>query len=192
MVVVKNDSQIEFVERKSKFIGYLKVVKTKKEAIDFIEYINKIHKDATHNVYVYRLIENGVEHFKYDDDGEPLNTAAKPMAEIFERKNIYNFVMIATRYFGGIKLGAGGLIRAYAKVATKLYESIELIEYVEKEEYLISFSYDKLDLVEKLIRDNELDVLEKSFLEKINMKLELSKEELLEFEKLRDIMIIKI
>lgn len=192
MVVVSKEVKIEFIEKKSKFIAYLKPVKTKKEAVEFIEYISKINKDATHNVYVYRVMEDNKEYFKYDDNGEPLNTAGKPMAEIFERKKIYNFAMVTSRYFGGIKLGAGGLIRAYAKSSSMLYDKCEFIEYIEKKEYLLSFSYDKLDSVEKVLRENNLEILEKSFLENINIKLELSESELLEFEKIRNIDIIKI
>lgn len=192
MVILKNEASIELIEKKSRFIGYIKPVKSQKEARDFIEKISKENMQATHNVFVYRLIENDKEYFKYDDDGEPLNTAAKPMAEIFERKKVYNFALVCTRYFGGIKLGAGGLIRAYAKVASNIYIKCEFCEYVKKSEYLLSFSYDKKDYIEKIIAKNSIEVLEKSFLEKVYLKLELSDENLKEFNKIYDIDLIKI
>lgn len=190
MVVVKGSYEIEFIEKKSKFIGYLKGVSTVEEANKYIESIRNMHSDATHNVPVYRVFENGQEYLKYNDDGEPLNTAGKPMAEIFLRKDIYNFVLVATRYFGGIKLGAGGLIRNYARVATELSKVVELEEYIEKSKYIISFDYSKKGLVDKIIQDNDLKIDDMSYLEKINIKLSLSNDDKKKLEEIRDIEIV--
>ncbi len=192
MDVVKGYNEIEFIEKKSKFIGYLKAVSTRQEAIDFINSIKQKHSDATHNVPVYRVMEDGQEYFKYDDDGEPQNTAAKPMADIFSRKEIYNFAMVATRYFGGIKLGAGGLIRNYARVSKELFEVCEIVKYIEKNMYILNFDYTKQSMVDKIIYDHNIEILEKSYLERINFKLELTKEEVEEFYNIKDIDIIKI
>lgn len=91
-----------------------------------------MHPTATHNVPLYRVIESGQEYFKYNDDGEPGNTAGKPMAEILKILDIYNVALVATRYFGGIKLGAGGLIRNYAKTAKLAVNEAGIVEYVER------------------------------------------------------------
>ena len=99
MNTVKKETIIEFEEKKSKFIGYIKPISSIKEAEVFINSIKEMHPNATHNVPLYRVIENGQEYFKYNDDGEPSNTAGKPMAEILNILNVYNVALVATRYF---------------------------------------------------------------------------------------------
>ena len=95
---VEKETVIEFEEKKSKFIGHIKPVSTVNEAEKFIKNIKEMHPDATHNVPLFRVIENGQEYFKYNDDGEPSNTAGKPMAEILNILDIYNIALVATRY----------------------------------------------------------------------------------------------
>ncbi|MDU4652565.1 MAG: YigZ family protein, partial [Sneathia sanguinegens] len=89
MNIIEENKTIEFIERKSKFIGYIKNVNTVEEAQKYIKEIRELHPNATHIVPVYRLIENKQEYLKYNDDGEPQGTAAKPMADIIIRKDIY-------------------------------------------------------------------------------------------------------
>ena len=192
MKIIEKEEIIEFIEKKSKFIGYIKPVKTVAEAKKYIEYINNIHKDATHNVPLYRVIENKVEYFKYSDDNEPSNTAGKPMADIVERKEVYNIVMVATRYFGGIKLGAGGLIRAYAKVAKLLLEKADIREYVEKFYVILAFEYTSLAHVEKIIVNNNIEILEKSYLDRISLKLYITKEQIELFRAVSNIDIVEL
>ena len=104
MKTIKNETNIEFEEKKSRFIGYVKPVQTKEEAEDFINYIKNKHKDATHNCSAYKITNNGLEFFKVDDDGEPSGTAGKPIGEIITYMGVTNLVVVVTRYFGGIKL----------------------------------------------------------------------------------------
>ncbi|AKL95057.1 uncharacterized protein, YigZ family [Clostridium aceticum] len=106
----------EVVIEKSKFIGYAKPITSEEEAIQFIEEIKRKHKDATHNVPAYVVGENN-EIQRYSDDGEPSGTAGIPVLEVIKKENLRNVVVLVTRYFGGIKLGAGGLVRAYTKGA---------------------------------------------------------------------------
>ena len=98
MKTVEKETIIEFEEKKSKFIGYIKPVSTVVEAEKFINSIKKMHPNATHNVPLYRVMENGQEYFKYNDDGEPSNTAGKPMAEILNILDVYNVAIVATRW----------------------------------------------------------------------------------------------
>ena len=133
-----------------------------------------------------------MEYFKYSDDNEPSNTAGKPMADIVERKEVYNIVMVATRYFGGIKLGAGGLIRAYAKVAKLLLEKADIKEYVEKFYVILAFEYTSLAHVEKIIVNNNIEVLEKSYLDRISLKLYITKEQIELFRALSNIDIVEL
>ena len=151
---VKNECKIEFEEKKSKFIGYIKPVSTVIEAEKFIDSIKKMHPNATHNVPLYRVMENGQEYFKYNDDGEPSNTAGKPMAEILNILDVYNVALVATRYFGGVKLGAGGLIRNYAKTAKLAINEAKIIDYVEKSVFIIDYDYEYTSEMEAFLNEN--------------------------------------
>lgn len=113
---IKNEAQDEFVERRSKFIGYIKPVQEEQEAIDFINEKKHIHWDATHNVYAY-ILQNG-QIKRYSDDGEPQGTAGIPVLDVLQKAGIVDAVVVVTRYFGGILLGGGGLVRAYSHGAS--------------------------------------------------------------------------
>ena len=106
--------QDEFVEKKSRFIGRVWPVETETEALEKIQEMKKQHYDATHNCWAY-VIKDGP--MRFSDDGEPGGTAGNPMMQVLQRENLYNVVCVVTRYFGGILLGAGGLVRAYTKGA---------------------------------------------------------------------------
>ncbi|GAA6393611.1 IMPACT family member yigZ [uncultured Clostridium sp.] len=108
-------SQTELVEKRSRFIGQVWRVSSEEEARARIEETKKKHYDARHNCWCYRLREGGVE--RYSDDGEPQGTAGQPMLNVFQRENVNDVVCVVTRYFGGILLGAGGLVRAYSAAA---------------------------------------------------------------------------
>lgn len=192
MKIIEKEVIIEFIEKKSKFIGYAKPINNVKEANEYIDSIKKMHSNATHNVPVYRVIENGQEYFKYNDDGEPVGTAAKPMADIIERKDIYNIAMVAVRYFGGIKLGAGGLIRNYARVSKEIIENSSVIEYVEKSKIILIFDYSKQSLVDKYILDTKAEILEKSYIDKINVKLLIAKKDINLFKNISNVQIIEL
>lgn len=115
---IKTASSDEFIVKKSRFIGYVKPVKTQEEALEFISEIKSKHWDATHNVYAYTLREGGVRRFS--DDGEPQGTAGIPSLDVLLKEEVVDCCVVVTRYFGGIMLGAGGLVRAYshgAKIA---------------------------------------------------------------------------
>ena len=104
----------EFVEKKSRFIGRVWPVETEEEALAKIQEMKKQHYDATHNCWAYVSRDGAM---RFSDDGEPGGTAGNPMMQVLQRENLYNVVCVVTRYFGGILLGAGGLVRAYTKGA---------------------------------------------------------------------------
>lgn len=112
--VLENASD-EFVEKRSRFIGYCKPVKTEQEAIDFINEKRSEHWNATHNVYAYSLREGNIK--RYSDDGEPSGTAGMPVLDVIVKNEIFDVVVVVTRYFGGVLLGTGGLVRAYSHVS---------------------------------------------------------------------------
>lgn len=105
-------AEASFIERKSEFIGYISPCQTEAEALAFIEEIRKLHRKATHNCYAYILRDNNIG--RHSDDGEPSGTAGAPMFEVLKKEGLTDVCCVVTRYFGGILLGAGGLVRAYS------------------------------------------------------------------------------
>ncbi|MBS5038595.1 MAG: IMPACT family protein [Fusobacterium sp.] len=192
MRTVGKECVIEFEEKKSKFIGYIKPVSTKEEAEKFIDMIKVKHKDATHNCSAYKVTDNGQEYFKVDDDGEPKGTAGKPMGDIITYMEAENLAVVATRYFGGIKLGAGGLVRAYAKTAKLAIQEAGIVDYVKKTNFLLDFGYEKTAEVEQIIYKNGDEILEKGYHDRVTYKVSLSDESIKELKEKKDITIIDI
>lgn len=122
---VKGYDQDEFVEKRSRFIGYIKHVETEKEATDFIAEIRAKHWDATHNVYAYVLREN--QTMRYSDDNEPQGTAGIPVLDVLKKSDVTDVVVVVTRYFGGVLLGGGGLVRAYSHSASIALKKIGVV-----------------------------------------------------------------
>ena len=106
--------EAEFVEKRSSFLGHVRMVETEEDAKAFVQAVKKEHYDARHNCWCYAIKDGPT---RYSDDGEPQGTAGQPMLDVFLRQGITNFVCVVTRYFGGILLGTGGLVRAYTKSA---------------------------------------------------------------------------
>lgn len=192
MNTVEKETIIEFEEKKSKFIGYIKPVISIKEAENFISGIKSIHPNATHNVPLYRVIENGQEYFKYNDDGEPSNTAGKPMAEILNILDVYNVALVATRYFGGIKLGAGGLIRNYAKTAKLAVNDAGIIKYKEKSKFILDYDYSMTSDMENFFNKKNIKIIEQNYLDRISVKIETDKELEDEIEELNGVIVVKL
>lgn len=196
MKTVKKETIIEFEEKKSKFIGYIKPITTVLEGENFIEKIKKMHPNATHNVPLYRVIENGKEYFKYNDDGEPSNTAGKPMAEILNILDVYNVAIVATRYFGGIKLGAGGLIRNYAKTAKLAVNEAEIVEYIQKLTFIIDYKYEYTSEIELFLNSKKdeykIEILEKNYSDRVTMKILATSEIENELNNFQNILVIKL
>ena len=122
---LKSEASDAFVERKSRFIGYAKPVCTQQQAVDFIEAIKSRHWDATHNVYAYALREGQIR--RYSDDGEPQGTAGIPALNVLLQEGLTDCVVVCTRYFGGILLGTGGLVRAYGATAKIAVEKAGIV-----------------------------------------------------------------
>lgn len=113
-LVPTGDGEAQFIERRSRFIGHIFLTETEEEALARLKQMREQYWDATHNVYAY-IIRDGATRFS--DDGEPGGTAGMPVLQVLQREEIYNVTCVVTRYFGGILLGAGGLVRAYANSA---------------------------------------------------------------------------
>ncbi len=137
--------EARFVEKKSEFIGYLCPVTTEEQAVAFIEEIRAMHRKATHNCYAYILRENNAA--RHSDDGEPGGTAGVPIYEVLRKEGLTDVCCVVTRYFGGIMLGAGGLVRAYTKGAKDAVDAaqIKLMASAQRLEITVDYSlYGKL------------------------------------------------
>ena len=182
MLVVDKISHTEFEEKKSKFISYILPY----DNFDsLLKELKQKHPKARHFVYAYRylneynqIIENS------SDDGEPKGTSGKPTLATLSGKNIINTAIITVRYFGGIKLGTGGLVRAYSDSANLAIANADLKEYKKEELYIYEIEYHDLQRYEYLIKKFDIKIIEKSFSEKVKLKIlcEKEKKEILETE----------
>ena len=124
-ITVEHRYDEEYIINKSRFIGYCCPVTSQEEAVAFINEIRKRHSDATHNVYAYMI--RSPEYSRYSDDGEPQGTAGMPVLDVIKKNGLTDVCVVVTRYFGGILLGAGGLVRAYSHSAKIAVEGAEII-----------------------------------------------------------------
>lgn len=147
----------EIVINKSKFIGYASPISSENQAKEFIEKINQKHKDATHNVYAYVYGENSNIQ-RYSDDGEPSGTAGIPVLEVIKKEDLRNVVIVVTRYFGGIKLGAGGLVRAYTKGAKIGLEDANIVDKILHKKIKIRADYTLYGKIENELMKREYEV----------------------------------
>ena len=192
METVEKEAKVEFEEKKSRFIGYIKPVSGKIEAEFFIKSIKDKHKDANHNCSIYKVIDNGQEFFKVDDDGEPSGTAGKAMGDIVTYMKVSNLVIVATRYFGGIKLGAGGLIRNYAKTAKLAIQESGIVEFIKLKKYILEFSYEKVGDIDGILSSYDIYNIEKGYNENVIYKLEINDEVLEKLKEIKGLLIVEL
>lgn len=166
----------EIIIEKSTFIGYAKPIKTEEEAIEFVNEIKKKHKDATHNVWAYTIGEN-MNIQRYSDDGEPQGTAGIPTLEVIKKEDLRDVVVVVTRYFGGIKLGAGGLVRAYTKGAKVGIEAGIVIEKVKYSEVKIKIEYTQLGRIQNEIMNLRFKVKDTIYSEDVELIVYVRNEE---------------
>lgn len=145
---------------KSTFITYLKNVEKVEDAKNYVQSIKEIHPNATHHVVAMTIGKTG-EYGQANDDGEPSGTAGLPVLDVFRKNDITNFVCVVVRYFGGIKLGAGGLVRAYSKSASEALKLLEIVPIIEYGHLELHFDYSFLNLIEN--RLSSYEILTKSF-----------------------------
>lgn len=162
---VEKEASDFFIEKKSKFIGYAKPVKTQEEAVEFISKIKSKHWDATHNVYAYVLRENNIQ--RYSDDGEPSGTAGVPVLDVMLKESLVDVCVVATRYFGGTLLGAGGLVRAYSHTSKIALEAAGIITMAQCSVMSAEVDYSFYDRLNILLSDFSAVILNTSFSDKV-------------------------
>ena len=167
MKTIKKAVQCEINVKKSQFICALFPTKTKKESKEIIQKLNEQYSDATHNCTAY--ITSDGEGF--DDDGEPGGTAGKPMINVLRKNELHNITAFVTRYFGGIKLGAGGLVRAYSKSVMEAVGEAEIVEIEEYDVYQITFEYSNIKTADAEVRNNQLTTINKYYTDKVSYEI---------------------
>lgn len=169
-ITIKKDFIAEEEIKKSRFICHLKRVYTEEEARAFISEIKKEHHKANHNCSAFTLGERQ-EIQRSSDDGEPSGTAGVPMLEILKKREITNVCAVVTRYFGGIKLGAGGLIRAYAGSVGHALDQVGLVKFVTQEQLILTLDYGNYDGLQRFLSTQGLVISESEFLSDVTVKL---------------------
>ena len=176
IITIKQAHSIENVISKSRFIAYIKPVSTENEAKAFIDAIKTKHKDATHNCSAYTVgPEMNIQ--KANDDGEPSGTAGIPMLEILKKQEIHNVCVVVTRYFGGIKLGAGGLIRAYSGAVRDVIYDIGRVELREAIQVTVTLDYDQTGKFEYELASTTFLLREQFYTDKVSYQIDVVKNE---------------
>lgn len=176
IITIKQAHSIENVISKSRFIAYIKSVSTENEAKAFIDEIKTKHKDATHNCSAYTVgPEMNIQ--KANDDGEPSGTAGIPMLEILKKLEIHNVCVVVTRYFGGIKLGAGGLIRAYSGAVRDVIYDIGRVELREAIPVTVTLDYDQTGKFEYELASTTFLLREQFYTDKVSYQIDVVKNE---------------
>lgn len=183
---IKGFATDSFIEKKSEFIGYISPVKTNQEAVDFINEIKSQNRKAKHNVYAYILRDNNIT--RYSDDGEPQGTAGMPVLDVLQKENLTDVCVVVTRYFGGILLGGGGLVRAYSHACKLAVDASVKMEMHECFEVTLKFDYSLYGKIEYSLPEFEIKMLSDEFTDNITLKI-LVKADMLDKleEKLTDI-----
>ena len=175
---VKENTSSQIIEKKSKFIANLFYIETKEEAEDIIKQTKKKYYDAKHNCYAFTVLDNesGEIIEKCSDDGEPSGTAGSPMLAILKGKKLCNVLAIVTRYFGGILLGTGGLVRAYTEVTKKALEEAKYLIIQKGVEAKIILSYDNVESFRYYARKNNINILNEEYSNNVEFLIEISNE----------------
>ena len=172
---IKEDGQVQEEIKKSRFICHAKRVYSEEDARDFITAIKKEHYKATHNCSAFIVGERS-EIKRTSDDGEPSGTAGIPMLGVLENHNLTNVCVVVTRYFGGIKLGAGGLIRAYAGSVALAVKEIGIIEIKEQAGIQIHMTYAQYQEYGNFLKEHNLIELETNFTDQVDTMIFIDKE----------------
>ena len=181
---IKETSSAEIVEKKSKFIANIFYVESIEDVENKLKEIRKKYYDAKHNCFAFRLDKDNISRFS--DDGEPSGTAGSPMLNILEGRNLSNVLVIVTRYFGGILLGTGGLVRAYSDATIKAIENANIVSKVFGNVVNIEVEYKDLDNFKYYLKNENINIEDISYVEKIIIKIELTDEELKKINQLKN------
>ena len=159
-------SEDSFIVNKSRFIGHGRPCETEQEALDFLAEMRARYKDATHNCYAY-IIGANMGIMRYSDDGEPGGTAGMPIIEVMKAREVTNCAVVVTRYFGGVLLGAGGLVRAYSQGAAAAINACGVGVMHPTARYLMDVEYPMLNRMDYFLKDQPVNIEDKAFTDRI-------------------------
>ena len=193
---IKGATVAEIEEKKSRFIASLIPVSSEKEAQEELNKIKSNNKQAKHNCYAYRVMEKNEDNSfnlreRASDDGEPQGTAGSPMLDLLKSKELVNVIVVVTRYFGGILLGTGGLVRAYTDSSIGAIESSEIVEKELGLIYKIDVDYSKQKDIEYTCNKNNINILNSDYQERITYTLSSNEEASKKIEEITDITILE-
>lgn len=194
-ITIKNNVEAEIVEKKSKFIANLFYIENSEQAEKIIKETKKKYFDARHNCIAYRTIEDNKIVERFSDDGEPSGTAGAPMLNILQKNGYVNVLIVVTRYFGGILLGTGGLVRAYSNSLIQAIEKSEKIKRCMGEVFEVKLEYNELENFKYYCKNNKINIVETQYYEKIICKIEVEyskKQKILKDYETKNIKIIEI
>ena len=186
MRTIKKDTYAELVEKKSKFIANIFYIETEEEAEEKIKQIRKKYYDAKHVCFAFSIFLEGRTKTKANDDGEPSGTAGKPLLGIIEKNNLQNVLIVVTRYFGGILLGTGGLVKAYSSVAIEALEKTQIIQIEEGKRIKIEISYDNNDQLRYYFNKNRIKIINIEYSQNIIYIVEANNKKIEELYKIKD------
>ena len=172
-ITIKENVQAQIIEKKSKFIANLFYIEDIKQAEEIIRDTKKKYFDARHNCIAYRIIDNGQVIEKSSDDGEPSGTAGAPMLNILQKNSLVNVLVIVTRYFGGVLLGTGGLVRAYSNSLLLALESSIKVKKCLGNELIVNLEYNELENFKYYCKNNDINIIDTLYSEFIVCKIEL-------------------
>lgn len=152
---VKQYGEGEIIEKKSRFLGKIKPVESEEEALQYIESLKKQYWDARHNCYAYIIGENA-ECVRCSDDGEPSQTAGKPMLEVLQNAQLRNVVAVVTRYFGGVLLGTGGLVRAYTQATQEALKDAQIVTMTQMSVLTVRTDYNAIGKIKYVLAQAEV------------------------------------
>lgn len=176
MYCVKTTRTVEEVIKKSRFIGIVFPCQTESEAIHYLNQLRQQYTDASHLVFAYRIKSPKGIVTRFHDAGEPSGTAGKPVFQHLAGKDLINILCVVVRYFGGIKLGAGGLTRAYSNAAKKVIEASDVTEYIEFVEVKLELKYNELHNFEYQLKKLDGVIVKQDFSENISLKIKIPEE----------------
>lgn len=176
MKTISQNVSAEITVKKSKFIANIFKVNSEQEAKETIEKMNKQYYDARHNCYAYIIEEKGNNIERFSDNGEPSGTAGAPILDILKNKNLSNLIIIVTRYFGGILLGTGGLVKAYTDVSLEALNKSEIIDIEFANKYKIEMKYNELRNFEYNLKSLKTKIISNEYNEDIEIILIISEE----------------
>lgn len=165
-ITVKSESGGEYSEKHSRFLGFIAPCKSEAQAAQIIALKRKKYWDARHAVYAYVLSDGTA---RFSDDGEPHGTAGKPVLDILKSSGITDAVIVVVRYFGGILLGTGGLVRAYSSAATLAVENCERVRIVEADKFSLSLNYGDYDKLTFLLKEVSAQILSTDFADSVKV-----------------------